>query len=171
MRSTFLSEENFTLHSTPSPIATEYCYHVAMSQMHSNISSGFHKTASCPDLCRSPLFTLCIWQFAINFQRQTLMMLQPSIYWLRPTLLAFLLCSLTRIVATQDACIPPYPGPRVITSVLVVKQTIHVITNVPKDTAFEVNPDLTISINNAPTNIDLITTYFSRHTSVLTMAG
>ena len=99
------------------------------------------------------------------------MMFQPSICWLRRTLLAFLLCSLTHIAATQDACILPYPGPRVITSVLVVKQTIHVITNVPQDTAFEVNPDLTISVNNAPTNLDLITTYFSRHTSVITMAG
>ena len=99
------------------------------------------------------------------------MMFQPSIYWLRRTLLAFLLCSLTHIVATQDACILPYPGPRVITSVLVVKQTIHVITNVPQDTAFEINPDLTISVNNAPTNLDLITTYFSRHTSVITIAG
>ena len=106
-----------------------------------------------------------------KFQRQTSMMLQPSIHWIRPALLAFLLCWFTGIVATQDACILPYPGPRVITSVLVVKQTIHVITNVPQDTAFEVNPDLTISVNNAPTNLDFITTYFSRHTSVITIAG
>ena len=98
-------------------------------------------------------------------------MLQPSIYWLQRTLLVFLLCLPTDFVATQDACILPSPGPRVITSVLVVKQTIHVITNVPKDTAFEVNPELTISVNNAPTNLDLITTYFSRHTSVITIAG
>ncbi|KAK0513497.1 hypothetical protein JMJ35_004483 [Cladonia borealis] len=98
-------------------------------------------------------------------------MLQPSICWVQRTVLAFLLCPLTDFATTQDACILPYPGPRVITSVLVVKQTIHVITNVPKDTAFEVNPDLTISVNNAPTNLDLITTYFSRHTSVITIAG
>ena len=98
-------------------------------------------------------------------------MLRPPVYWLQCTLLAFLLCSLADLVAAQDACILPYPGPRVITSVLVVKQTIHVITDVPKDTAFEVNPDLTISVNNAPTNLDLTTTYFSRHTSVITIAG
>ena len=140
--------------------------------MHSNVSSAFHKTAISLDLCRSPFVTLCIWLFAIKFQRQTLsMMLQPSIYWLQRTLLVFLLCLPTDFVATQDACILPSPGPRVITSVLVVKQTIHVITNVPKDTAFEVNPELTISVNNAPTNLDLITTYFSRHTSVITIAG
>lgn len=98
-------------------------------------------------------------------------MLRPPVYWLQCTLLAFLLCSLTDLVAAQDACILPYPGPRVITSVLVVKQTIHVITDVPKDTTFEVKPDLTISVNNAPTNLDLTTTYFSRHTSVITIAG
>ena len=98
-------------------------------------------------------------------------MLQPRIYWLQCTLLAFLLYSVIDSVATQDACFLPYPGPRVITSVLVVKQTIHVITNVPRDTAFEVNPDLTISVNNAPTNLDITTTYFSRHTSVITIAG
>ena len=98
-------------------------------------------------------------------------MLQPPIYWLQRTLLAFLLCSIIDFVATQDACFLPYPGPRVITSVLVVKQTIHVITNVPKDTAFEVNPDLTISVTNAPINLDITTTYLSRHTSVITIAG
>nr|AUW30787.1 hypothetical protein [Cladonia uncialis subsp. uncialis] len=98
-------------------------------------------------------------------------MLQPQICWLRRTLLAFLFCSIINLVATQDACFLPYPGPRVITSVLVVKQTVHVITNVPKDTAFEINPDLTISVNNAPTNLDITTTYFSRHTSVITIAG
>ncbi len=98
-------------------------------------------------------------------------MLQPSIYWLQCILLAFLLCSITDFVATQDACILPYPGPQVITSVLVVKQTIHVITNIPKTTAFEVNSDLTISVSNAPTNLDITTTYFSRNTSVITLAG
>lgn len=98
-------------------------------------------------------------------------MLPPLIYWLQYTLLTLLLCWVIGSVATQDACFLPYPGSRVITSVLVVKQTIHVITNVPKDTAFEVNHDLTISVNNAPTNLDITTTYLSRHTSVITIAG
>lgn len=98
-------------------------------------------------------------------------MLPSLIYWLQYTLLTLLLCWVIGSVATQDACFLPYPGPRVITSVLVVKQTIHVITNVPKDTAFEVNHDLTISVNNAPTNLDITTTYLSRHTSVITIAG
>ena len=98
-------------------------------------------------------------------------MLPSPICWFHITLLAFLLCWIIGFVATQDACFLPYPVPRVITSVLVVKQTIHVITNVPRDTAFEINPELTISVNNAPTNLDITTTYLSRHTSVITIAG
>lgn len=98
-------------------------------------------------------------------------MLPSRFYWLQSTLLAFLLCWIVDSAATQDACSLPYPGPRVITSVLVVKQTIHVITNIPKDTAFEINPDLTISVNNAPTKVDITTTYHQRHTSVVTIAG
>ena len=98
-------------------------------------------------------------------------MLSSRFYWLLYTFLAILLCCIVGSAATQDACFLPYPGPRVITSVLVVKQTIHVITNIPKDTAFEVNPYLTISVNNAPTNLDITTTYLSRHTSVITIAG
>ena len=98
-------------------------------------------------------------------------MLPSPIHWLNFTPLAFLLCWIIGSVAIQDACFLPYPGPRVITSVLVVKQTIHVITNVPRDTAFEVNPVLTVSVNNAPTNLDITTTYLSRYTSVITIAG
>ena len=140
--------------------------------MHSNISRGFHQDSQFSKSVSLTFVTLSICQFVISFHRQHLStMLQPSIHWLQCTLLAFLICSIIDFVATQDACVLPYPGPRVITSVLVVKQTIHVITNIPRNTAFEVNPDLTISVDNAPTNLDFTTTYFSRNTSVITIAG
>ena len=56
-------------------------------------------------------------------------------------------------------------------SVVVVKHTIHIITNVPHDTTFQVNTDLTITIDNAPTSLDLLTTYFSRSTTIETING
>ena len=59
----------------------------------------------------------------------------------------------------------------VINSVVVVKHTIHIITNVPHDTTFQVNTDLTITVDNAPTSLDLLTTYFSRSTAIETMNG
>ena len=57
----------------------------------------------------------------------------------------------------------------VVDSVVVVKHTIHIITSVPHDTTFQVNPDLTITVDNAPTNLDFLTTYFSRSTAIETL--
>ena len=51
-----------------------------------------------------------------------------------------------------------------ISSVVVVKQTIHIKTNVLQDTTFVVNKELTLTVDNAPTNIDTITTFFSQST-------
>ena len=71
----------------------------------------------------------------------------------------------------QDDC-PDIPGqPRVVTSVLVVKHTIRIITNIPIDTTLRINTDLSITVNNAPTELDVITTYYSRSTASQTYAG
>ena len=98
-------------------------------------------------------------------------MLSLSIYQLQCAFFVILLFSVIDIGATQGVCGLPYAGPHVVTSVLVVKQTIHVMTHIPKDTAFEVNPYLTISVDNAPTDLDVTTTYHSRSTSVVTIPG
>ena len=57
----------------------------------------------------------------------------------------------------------------VVNSVVVVKHTIHIITSAPHDTTFQVNPDLTITVDNAPTNLDFLTTYFSKSTAIETL--
>lgn len=74
------------------------------------------------------------------------------------------------ISAAQDACIYG-SGAMLIHSVVVVKHTIHIITTVPHDTTFQVNTDLTITVDNAPTSLDFLTTYFSRSTAMETMNG
>ena len=79
-----------------------------------------------------------------------------------------LLNGATCISAAQDACIYRSEA-MVVHSVVVVKQTIHIITSVPHDTIFPVNTDLTITVDNAPTSLDILTTYFSRSTAVETM--
>ena len=68
----------------------------------------------------------------------------------------------------QDACIYR-PGDVAVKSVLVVKHTIHIMTGVPHNTTFQVNPDLTVIVNNAPTSLDVLTTYLSRSTTIETM--
>ena len=72
--------------------------------------------------------------------------------------------------AAQDACIYR-PGESVVKSVVIVKHTIHIITSVPHDTTFQVNTDLTITVDNAPTSLDFLTTYFSKSTAIGTMTG
>lgn len=66
--------------------------------------------------------------------------------------------------AAQDACPDGDGGTENVASVVVVKQTIHIITSVPHDTTFKVNSELTVAVTNAPTQLDLITTYFYRST-------
>ena len=79
-----------------------------------------------------------------------------------------LLISTTCGSVTQDACV--YRSEKmVVDSVVVVKHTIHIITNVPYDTTFQVNTDLTITVDNAPTSLDILTTYFSRSTTIKTI--
>ena len=72
--------------------------------------------------------------------------------------------------AAQDGCIYR-SGAMLIHSVVVVKHTIHIITSVPHDTTFQVKTDLTITVDNAPTSLDLLTTYFSRSTAIETVKG
>lgn len=70
----------------------------------------------------------------------------------------------------QDACVYG-SGAMLVNSVVVVKQTIHVVTSVPHVTTFQVNTNLTITVDNAPTSLDLLTTYFSRSTAIETVNG
>ena len=71
--------------------------------------------------------------------------------------------------AAQDGC--RYRSEEIIVNVVVVKHTIHIITNIPHDTTFRVNTDLTITVDNAPTSLNLLTTYFSRSTAIETING
>lgn len=45
---------------------------------------------------------------------------------------------------------------------VVVLKTIHIQTNIWHNTTFAVNTDLTVVVNNAPTNLDITTTFTSR---------
>lgn len=84
---------------------------------------------------------------------------------------AFLLLNSTASSSeAQDACIYG-SGEMIVNSVVVVKHTIHIITSVTLDTTLQVNTDLTITVDNAPTSLDLLTTYFSRSTIVEMMNG
>ena len=72
---------------------------------------------------------------------------------------------------TQDAACIHRSGGMVVNSVVVVKQTIHIISSVLYDVTFAVNTDLTITVNDAPTSLDFLTTYFSTSTAIETMNG
>ena len=74
------------------------------------------------------------------------------------------------ISQAQDACIYR-TGPLLVNSVMVVKHTIHIITSVPQNTTFQVNTDLTVTVDDAPTSLDFLTTYFSTSTAVETRNG
>lgn len=71
---------------------------------------------------------------------------------------ASLLSFIVYLGDAQDAC------SKDINSIVVVKQTIHIVTSIPYDTTFEVNKNLTVTVNNAPTELDLITTFYSQST-------
>ena len=81
-----------------------------------------------------------------------------------------LLNSFAGITAAQDACIYR-SGAIPVNSVVVVKHTIHIINSVPYNTTLQVNTDLTITVDNAPTSLDFLTTYYSRSTAIETMNG
>ena len=63
----------------------------------------------------------------------------------------------------EDSC---QIGGRIITKVLIVEQPIHIQTNVMSNTTFQINPDFSMTVENAPTNIDLSTVYTSRRTTI-----
>ena len=81
-----------------------------------------------------------------------------------------LLASAASFSVAQDACIYR-SGATLVNSIVVVKQTIHIVTSVPHVTTFEVNTDLTVTVDNAPTSLDFLTTYFSRSTAIETING
>ena len=84
---------------------------------------------------------------------------------IRQSILCSALILLSGIVlqpAAQNACPYSFENAGDISSVVVVKQTIHIITDVPYDTTLEINKDLTVTVDNAPTHLDLITTYLSQ---------
>ena len=54
---------------------------------------------------------------------------------------------------------------RVVTKVLVYENPVHIRTNVVSNTTFEVNAQLTITVENAPTNLDFTATYTSKLSS------
>ena len=82
----------------------------------------------------------------------------------------FLINTAVCLSVTQDACVYR-SGAMLVNSVVVVKQTIHIITSVPHDTTFQVNTDLTITVDNAPTSLDFLTTFFSTSTAMESMNG
>lgn len=81
-----------------------------------------------------------------------------------------LLNSFADISAAQDACIYR-SGAMLVNPIVVVKHTIHIITSVPHNTTFQVNTDLTVTVDNAPTSLGFLTTYFSTSTAIDTMNG
>lgn len=65
---------------------------------------------------------------------------------------------------TQRAC--TYKQ-QVVTKVLVVENPIYINTNVLRNTTFAVNPYLTLTVDDAPTSVDLRTTYTIRKTTII----
>ncbi|MCJ1436667.1 hypothetical protein MMC27_006048 [Xylographa pallens] len=65
-----------------------------------------------------------------------------------------------------DACRNNY---RVVTTVLIYENPVYINTDVLSNTTFEVNPGLTITVDNAPTSFDITTTYTSKVSSVDTV--
>lgn len=98
------------------------------------------------------------------FRYLTLLTVHRLLYYV------LLLHSAACVSAAQDACIYR-SGEFIVHSVVVVKHTIHIITSVPYDTVFQVNTDLTITVDNAPTSLNYLTTYLSRSTAIETING
>ena len=78
--------------------------------------------------------------------------------------LAFLLYSIVAETAfTENEC---QAGSQLITKVFVIEYPIYVKTNVLTNTTFQINPDFTMTVDNAPISIDLSTVYTSKRTTV-----
>ena len=60
---------------------------------------------------------------------------------------------------SQDGCQIGPLGNKIVTSVQVVKHTIHIIASVASNTTLQINNDLSIPVTNAPTGFDVLTTY------------
>ena len=71
--------------------------------------------------------------------------------------------------ASRDACGIEFPGNKVVTSVQIVKHTVHIIASIASNTTLQISNDLTIPVDNAPTNLDLITTYETESTYLSTI--
>ncbi|MCJ1392320.1 hypothetical protein MMC18_005187 [Xylographa bjoerkii] len=65
--------------------------------------------------------------------------------------------------AALNACRNNY---RVVTTVLIYENPVYINTEVLSNTTFEVNPGLTVTVDNAPTSFDITTTYTSKLSSV-----
>ena len=80
----------------------------------------------------------------------------PNLLW------ALLLGVLLKCVTSLTSVSPCDYNARVITKVLVYENSVYINTDVLSNTTFEVNPDLTIIVDHAPTSLDLITTFTSK---------
>ena len=66
----------------------------------------------------------------------------------------------------QEACMQ-----QAITKVIVFEQTISINTNVLQNSTFAINPDFTFTVDDAPTSLDLLTSYFSTTSSIISATG
>ena len=69
-------------------------------------------------------------------------------------------------VSSQNACVQ-----QPITKVVVVEQSIYINTNVLQNSTFAINPDFTFTVDDAPTSLDLLTTYLSTTSSIISAIG
>lgn len=72
--------------------------------------------------------------------------------------------------ASRDKCEIDFLGSRLITSVQMVKHTVHIIASVASNTTLDIDDVFTIPVDNAPTNLDVVTTYDTEST-FLSMAN
>ena len=103
---------------------------------------------------------LLLYKFVNNepIQSQDTMLLFST-----PALLQALFLGLLQQCMTSSTSVSPCGNnARVITKVLVYENSVYINTDVLSNTTFEVNPDLTITVNHAPTSLDLTTTFTSK---------
>ena len=92
----------------------------------------------------------------------------PSSCW-RTTYTGYALLNLflfLQFAIPQDACVQ-----QAITKVVVYEQSIYINTNVLHNSTFAINPDFTFTVNDAPTSLDLTTTYLSTAKSIISATG
>ncbi len=76
----------------------------------------------------------------------------------------WILCGTVFTAASRDKCEIDVLGSRLITSVQMIKHTVHIIASITSNTTLDISNALTISIDNAPTNLDVVTTYDTEST-------